>query len=379
MNKKPIIIQCAREIHEFGGASGVAFHLEKEFKKNNYVVKRFTIEDLPFGKWMSNKKFKNIIIAKVHLFFSILYYSTIGSLILLFKKNKNNIIICHSDILIGDIYINHGLHKSLLVKNGYIKMFLKNPLHLFLYLREEFRHRFSRHKLIVCFSKEDANELKQYYPIKSKIKIIPNGIDTTKFYFNKEIRNKYRKINKVSNKFVLIFVGHEFERKGLDIIIESLKYLDDKVVLWVIGGNNSLISKYYKLAEKFKVENRVIFFGIQQDVNGYINASDAMILASIIEPWGLVGLEAMAVGKPLISTKTHGTKEYLEDYFNGLFVKREAKDIADKVNILRKKKELYLKLSKNARKTAEKYDWKYISKKYINIINKLFKDKRKYD
>jgi len=372
MNKKPIIIQCAREIHEFGGISSVAFHLEKEFKRNNYIVKRFTIEDLPFGKYMKRKKFKNIFMAKIHLFISVVYYSLGGTLILLLKKNKNNIIICHSDVLVGDIYVNHGLHKSLLIKNGYLKMFFRNPLHIFLYLREEFRHRFSHHKVIVTFSKEDANELKQYYPIKSKIKIVPNGIDITKFCANKEIRNKYRKINNVSDEFVLIFVGHEFERKGLDLIIESLKYLDNNIILWVVGGNDNLISKYFKLAKKFKVDERVTFFGVQKDINGYINAADAMVLASSIEPWGLVGLEAMSTGKPLISTQTHGVKEYLIDGINGFFVKSKAKDISNKIKLLHSSKDLYFKLSKNARKTAEKYSWKYIVKKYICTINELF-------
>jgi len=375
MSEKPIIIQCAREIHEYGGASGVAFYLEKEFKKSGYTVKRFTVENLPFGKYFANKKFKNIIISKIHLFISVIYYSIVGSMVLLFKKNKNNIIICHSDVLIGDIYINHGLHKSILIKNGFMKMFLKNPLHIFLYLREEFRHRFSDHKVIITFSKEDSDELKKYYPIKSEIEIIPNGIDTTKFHVNNEIRDKYRKINNISTEFVLIFVGHEFERKGLDVIIESLKYLDHNVVLWVIGGNDGLITKYSKLAEKFNVKKRVMFFGVQKNINGYINASDAMVLASDIEPWGLVGLEAMSVEKPLISTKTHGVKEYLKDGKNGLFVKREATDIANKIKMIQSNQGLYFQLSKNARKTAKKYDWNYIAKKYINLINRLFSRK----
>jgi len=377
MNNKPIIIQAARTIHKNGGISGVAYFLEQNFQKKGYKTQRFTIESLPFGKFLKDRKFKNIFLSKIYLFISVLYYSVVGSIILFFKnKNKNKIIICHNDVLVGDIYINHGLHKSLLEKNGYIKMFLKNPLHLFLYLREEFRHRFFKHRFIVTFSKEDADELKTLYPIKSEIVIIPNGIDINRFYPDILLRNKYRLLNKVNpNDFIMIFIGHEFERKGLKFIIDSLLYLDQKVKLWVVGGNITMINQYKQIANKIGVGNRVKFFGYQRCINELLNASDVMVLASDIEPWGLVGLEAMATGTPFISTKTHGTKEYLKDGFNGLFINRDGRDIAEKISFLINNNDIYKQMCLNSRKTAESFSWDKITDKYIEIINLLLKDK----
>ena len=132
-------------------------------------------------------------------------------------------------------------------------MFLKNPLHLFLYLREEFRHRFSRHKVVITFSNEDAKELKSLYPITSKIIILPNGVDTIKYSQNISIREDYRLINGSENDFIMIFIGHEFERKGLKFIIDSLLYLDKRVKLWVIGGNTSMINQYEQVANKIEI------------------------------------------------------------------------------------------------------------------------------
>jgi glycosyltransferase involved in cell wall biosynthesis len=365
-----------RTIHENGGISGVAFFLEQEFQNKGYKTERFTIENLPFGFLLKDKNIKNIILSKIYLFLSVFYYSIFGSIVLYFKhKHKDKIIICHNDVLIGDIYINHGLHKSLLEQNGYIKMFLKNPLHLFLYLREEFRHRFSRHKVVIAFSKDDAKELRSLYPTKSKIIILPNGIDTAKYFQDTSLREKYRLINKAKNDFIMIFIGHEFERKGLKYIIDSLPYLDKKVKLWVIGGNTSMINQYQQISKKLGVENRITFFGYRKDINELLNASDVMILASNIEPWGLVGLEAMSTGTPFISTKTHGAKEYLEDGVNGLFIEKNGKDIADKVTFLMKDNDTYIKMCKNARKTAESLSWDKIADRYIEIINSILKEK----
>lgn len=376
MHNKPVILQCARSIHEHGGISGVAYFLEHEFERKGYKTERFTIENIPFGSFLKDRKIKNIFFSKIYLFISVFYYTIFGSMILYFmSKQKDRVIICHNDVLVGDIYINHGLHKSLLEQNGYFKMFLKNPLHLFLYLREEFRHRYSGHKVVVTFSEEDGEELKLLYPIKSQIIILPNGIDINKFYYEKKIREKYRTANKVQNNFVMIFIGHEFERKGLGFIINALPYLDKKVMLFVIGGNTSMINKYQHISEKLEVEEQVLFFGYQKDVNGLLNAADVMILASSIEPWGLVGLEAMSTGTPFISTKTHGAKEYLNDGINGLFTEQNGKDIADKVTLLMNDNDLYTRMCNNARKTAEKYSWDKVTDKYIEIIDSISKEK----
>ncbi len=255
-------------------------------------------------------------------------------------------------------------------------MFLKNPLHLFLYLREEIRFRYGNHKVIITFSKADADELKSLYPIKrSKIIIIPNGIDVNKFFYNKELRKKIRKLYKVENKFIMIFIGHEFERKGLKYIIESLKNLEDNVILFVIDGNESMINKYKQISKKLNLEKRVYSFGYQKTINAFLNAADVMVLASDIEPWGLVGIEAMATATPLISTRTNGPKEYLIDGVNGFFVERDPKDIANKIKTLIDNKNLYQTMCLNARKTAEKYSWNKIVKKYLKIINFLFRKK----
>ncbi len=116
MKKKPIIVQCTRTIHPNGGVSGVAYFLEQEFIKQGYQTERFTIENLPLGFLFRERKIKNIFFAKIYLFLSVCYYSIVGTIFLSFYKKKDRIIVCHNDVLIGDIYVNHGLHKSLLEK-----------------------------------------------------------------------------------------------------------------------------------------------------------------------------------------------------------------------------------------------------------------------
>ena len=373
--KRKIIYQYVRELSTNGGVGGVAFFLGKEFEKKGYEVKNITLKNFIFGKTLIKlSKSQNLLIKKFFLFLSVVYYTLMGTLLLKINnfKNKYNISIVHNDVLGGDIYINHGLHKVLLKQNGYMKMFLKNPLHLFLYMREEIRHKFNTYKYIVSFSKSDKKDLISLYSIDvNKIKLIPNGIDLENFRFDNKKRDIIRnKMNVRENDFVLIFIGHEFERKGLKFLISAMQYLNESFKLWIIGGNNTEISKYKKYVRKLNIKN-IKFFGFQKNVVDFLNGADLFILPSSHEAWPLVGLEAMATGKPVLATFINGFNEFIKEGENGFFIKQDEKDIAEKIKHVYENKDLYEKLKKGALDTAKQYSWDKVADKYIEVIDKV--------
>ena len=376
------VLQCIRHIDSNGGASGVAFALELELRKKFIEINTFTLRQL--GVALRNTANpKSIVSAKAILALEVIYFTLVGTLLLKYRhtgKCKDSISICHGDCLWGDIYINHGLHRGMLLKSGRPwLMLLRNPLHIFLAIREWLRLYLGVHNFIVCFCDDDAFELKRLYPKnKSLIKIIPNGVATEKFYPDKVTGRECKQaLGLNDSNFYLLFVGYEFERKGLSLLIKALKLLPPSVCLIVVGGQSTgEINKYKNIVAEIFVEERVKFLGKRMDMPNIYNAVDIFVLPSSYETWALVGLEAMACGIPGLMTREGGIKEYLQDGVNGFFIERNATSIADKVSTLINNYDLRITMSAAARKTALKYSWDQIADQYINLIAEVAENKK---
>lgn len=378
MNKKTTILQCSREIGFGGGVSVVAEELERQFISRGYNCMRFTIENIK-GKNIKSHD-ASLVKNKLKLLFDVVFYSLFGSFIAKkkFGCNKDVITIAHNDILFGDIYVNHGLHKDMLFSSGSpIKMLLRNPIHFFLLIREWVRFRLKLHTAIICFCNNDAQRLIELYPsAKGKTVVIPNGINLERFKVIPGEKNKVRdKLNIKDDDFCLIFVGHEFERKGLTQVIQSLVGLPPRVKLIVVGGGSiNSINQYKNLASTLGVEDKVVFLGTRLDVPSLMNCADLFVLPSKYETWALVGLEAMACGLPVLMTNTGGISEYLIDNENGRFIERNPDDIRDKIISFMNNESGMKKMSNNAINKASDFSWGVISEKYINLINRIHKE-----
>lgn len=373
----PVIVQSVRDLKPGGGSSGVAYFLEKEFQKLGYHTERFTLENLGIK---ARRPTKGLIHEKLRLLNDVILYSILGTIRLKkkYKKLSSYVVLCHGDSMTGDIYINHGCHKAMLLKRkDKWRMLFRNPLHLFLLLREEIRHKLSIHRFIICFSEYDIREMMEVFRIpRERFVIIPNGVDVERFKPDNVSRKNLRQsMNVADNEFVLIFVGHEFVRKGLGFAIRSLKHLPENVKLWAVGGDDLRIRMHQKLAQREGVLERVSFLGKRYDTQDLYNAADVFVLPTDFEPWGLVGTEALACGKPILMTRTGGITTYLNDGENGYFIRQDPNDIAEKVRLLMNDRALYHKMSKTARERVLVYSWDKIAEQYIELINRICKEK----
>jgi glycosyltransferase involved in cell wall biosynthesis len=367
---KKTIYQCAREVAPGGGVSGVAYFLYKELALLGVTSKKFTIEDLGLSR--SGPKSSSLVKKKIVHLFDVVLFSLLGTLMARWKC-QHDVLISHNDAVYGDIYVNHGLHRAMIDASGNKwMMLLRNPIHVFLLLREWVRFNFNIHRHIVCFSKQEARQLVSYYPrAEGSITIIPNGVNLDRFNVNEKERCSVRHEAGVGeDDFILIFVGHEYERKGLYLIIEALATLSLRCRLWVIGGTQDEIGKALDCAARYKVEDRIKFWGVRQDVDRLMRAADLLLLASTFEAWPLVGLEAMACGLPVLMTPVGGVSDFLAPGDNGLFIERNADSIACQVSKIANDPDLYRKLSDGAVKTANGYSWASVAARYLELAQK---------
>ncbi|MDU3349507.1 MAG: glycosyltransferase [Clostridium sp.] len=145
------------------------------------------------------------------------------------------------------------------------------------------------------------------------IKVIHNFIPIENFYISK---NK----NKNFTFFSLAFLEGE---KGMDTLIRSYaKYLKETNSKLLIGGDGSQKDFLIKLCEELEIKNQVEFLGAlsRKEVSHYMSICDSFVLASRYETFGVVYIEALASGKPIIGTYNGGAEDIINSK-NGLIVK----------------------------------------------------------
>ncbi|MFH0819672.1 MAG: glycosyltransferase family 4 protein [bacterium] len=240
--------------------------------------------------------------------------------------------------------------------------------------------------LIICSSYDYINhsEVKEnYQKNKDRWLEIPFGVDQEKF---KPQSKKFELLTKYrigSSDKIILFVGgldkaHYF--KGVEVLLEAFNFIikDISDVKLLIVGEGDLKDKYQKLAAELKIGDKIIFAGgvANQDLPDYYNLADAVVLPSIdrSEAFGLVLLEAMACGKPVIASNLPGVRTLVEVGVNGFLCQpNNHNDLAEKLLKILSEKELANFFGQAGRKKVEEiYNWEKVGKKleeaYLKII-----------
>jgi glycosyltransferase involved in cell wall biosynthesis len=243
------------------------------------------------------------------------------------------------------------------------KRYLKYKMRFYDRIYETFnswieRFEYKRKGIIIAVSETLKHELIEEFNVREdRIIVIYNGIDL-KEYQKKEILPH-------SHSLTLLFIGDPSYRKGLDFLIEAMRGIDENIRLLVAG---KLRKKYKKLAKGLNIE----FLGFRKDIPQLFHKVDAFILPSIYEPFGIVVLEAMAIGIPIIMSSHAGVSELIKDMENGIILKdpTNINEIREKITLLKENIKLRRDLGIQAQLTAKNYTWERMAKKRINLIMK---------
>jgi UDP-glucose:(heptosyl)LPS alpha-1,3-glucosyltransferase len=157
------------------------------------------------------------------------------------------------------------------------------------------------------------------YPA-DRIDIVRNGVPPEKFRFDPELREKSREeLNLKPDQTALLFAGSGWERKGLLFAIEAAALCgNDDMRLLVAGRGNAKRYKTRRL--RFWREEPVKFLGEVSDILRVYAAADIFILPTIYDPFSNACLEALACGLPVITTRSNGFSEIIEDGIHGSIV-----------------------------------------------------------
>ena len=305
------------------------------------------------------------------------WFSTVGTMRAreFLADRPDAITITHNNVLIGDVYVNHGiLLASMRARGRSFWGIYRNPFHDFIYLRDRIRYRGRTHRAVVCLSEAEAADLRATYgPIRPRVEVIPNGVDLERFRppTPDERLAARTELKLGTEERVAVFVGHEFSRKGLSFAIQGLPHAPS-VLLLVLGGNDDIIAAAYAEAKELGVGDRVLFLGPRRHLVPLLHAADFFVLPSAYEANALVVLEALAAGLPVIATPVGFAPEVVVDGVNGFLVERDGRAVGERMGQLAMIEDAeFAEWGRRARESVERYGWRGIAERYLELAEDL--------
>ncbi len=346
-----------------GGLEKYTYRLMEAFIKKGHFVSVCT------SSKFESSQIKNHLIRlpMVPRFLKALFFDQYAQNIL--KKEKPHIIF-GMDRTTNQTHIRagNGVHKAYLEKRKHFESFWKKPcfslssLHqTTLYIEKKAFENPNLKKLFTNSHMVKKEILRFYNTDPKKIQVIHNGVEYKEwekpFLQWKNEREIFLKEKKLpQNVFHFLFIGHNFQRKGLFPLMQALSQIKEEVHLSVIGHDKK-IKKYELLAQKLKIEKKIRFFGRRKDVLSFYQMADSLVIPSFYDPFANVTLEALSMGLFVVSSKTNGGSEVLNSE-NGIIIE----DLADidsikKALLVALKNPKTFKSAQKIRLSAKPYDF----------------------
>lgn len=237
---------------------------------------------------------------------------------------------------------------------------------------------------IIATSNSDAQYLISLYRCrKSKISTVTPGVDL-KIFSPKDKNKAKQAVGLEANRKLIFFVGRIEPLKAIDVLLYAVKILRSnnpkmRLCLWILGGvvqkrnekNHKELKRLKQLSKSLNISTEVKFIERkhQNELPNYYNASEIVVLPSHYESFGIVALEGMACGIPVIITDTTGAA--------GLFDKRNSPLVtsannplmlAEKIKHLLTDKKEYQKIRSEVLEKVQELSWENIAEKFVKII-----------
>jgi D-inositol-3-phosphate glycosyltransferase len=230
---------------------------------------------------------------------------------------------------------------------------------------------------IICGSDSERETLIDEYGVSTtRLSVVPCGVDVDRF----------RPLDMVQSRImlgldpdvpVLLFIGRIEPLKGIDVLIRAVSQLDGKFQLLVVGGDEKDVMRTHELhvlAEEMGIAGKVVFGDAvpHGELPRYYSAASICVVPSYYESFGMVALEAMACGVPVIASRVGGLKETVQDGRTGYLIPwRCPEPFAERLDLLLTNEPLRRSLGEEARQVAQAYRWPVIAEQVEDVYHDL--------
>ena len=238
---------------------------------------------------------------------------------------------------------------------------------------------------IVAATQAELAQLQWLYQADArKIVIIPPGVDVSRFYpISTDEAKEF--IGAPPCEQMLLFVGRIEPLKGIDTLIKALALMRQNgvyVSLSVIGGEiengmedaNAEMTRLKTMREEAGVNDLVTFLGqrSQDTLPYYYSAAEAVVVPSFYESFGMVALEAMACGRPVVASQVGGLAFLVQDGITGFTVPvDDPQALAERLTELIQDAELRQRMGSQAAAFAHDYGWEHIAARILALYDNV--------
>ena len=229
-------------------------------------------------------------------------------------------------------------------------------------------------RVIVTSEAMRREVLDQFHLPQEKVNVIPNAIDLEKFNLEVDtdrVRSKYA----LPYEKVVLFVGRLTPQKGAEYLIRAAPMILERhpEAKIVIAGDGWLREDLETLAKRVDKTGKILFTGFLSDreLIEIMLCADVLVVPSVYEPFGIVALEGMAAGVPVVASEIDGLAEIVKNEKTGVTVyPRNSDSIAWGVNRVLSDPGYAKWLSKNAKEYVQKtYNWQITAEKTISLYH----------
>jgi glycosyltransferase involved in cell wall biosynthesis len=208
--------------------------------------------------------------------------------------------------------------------------------------------------------------------------VLPYGVDLKKFFIsdddgdiNKTIQTSARQCH----TFRIIYVGQIVPRKGVHYLIEAFNKLAiNDAELLLVGFIDETMYPTVKKAVKHNLRIRIVGELPKTELYRLYNSASVFVLPSLADSWGLVTLEAMACGLPVIVTENTGSSEAVHEGVNGFIVPiRDAEALQEKLIYLYEHCDLRQEMGQAARRSVMDFTWERYGQRLLDAYSEIIK------
>lgn len=217
------------------------------------------------------------------------------------------------------------------------------------------------------------------FGVKKPIVIIPSGVDIDKF--NNRKKGFLLRKTGIKNGKILLYVGRLEKEKSVDFLIKAFKIIrnKDQRTNLVLVGDGTMKESLEQLAEELGVRKNVYFTGLidSEKMNKVYADAEIFVFASTTETQGMVVLEALSSGLPVVAVNDEVYNGIVKDKINGALVDNDPEKFAKACLEILSSSPYRKKLSENARKSMEKFSLSVTAKSFENLYKQLIQEHSK--
>ena len=232
---------------------------------------------------------------------------------------------------------------------------------------------------LIAFTAEEKDNLISIYGAQpEKVKVIPCGVDTD--LFRPMDKGKARsELGLPNSSQILLFAGRIQPFKGIDILLRAVaRLLDNRELhLFIIGGDSESdgeVTRLRTLSAELGIDGKVTFCGAMEhgEMPLFYGAADICVVPSYHESFGLVALEALACGIPVVASRVGGLATIIKDGETGYLIDELSPEaFAQRLELLLGDEKLKRRMGDAAHLSVMKYEWSMVARQVLNVYEEL--------